>query len=943
MAQVRIGNYKLGKMLGVGSFSRVKIAEHEPTGKKVAVKILNRHKIRDQGMEEKLKREIKILKLCMHPHIIRLYEVIETSTDVYVITEYSSGGELFDYIVERGRLAEPEARRFFQQIISGVEYCHKHMVAHRDLKPENLLLDEHSNVKIADFGLSNCMRDGWFLKTSCGSPNYAAPEVISGKLYAGPEVDIWSCGVIVYALLCGTLPFDDESIPYLFRKIKGGLYILPSYLSDLSKDLISKMLVTDPLKRINMDEIRRHPWFLQDLPRYLALPSRAGAHLDHIDEGVLQEALRKTQHPRDKVTRALRKGRRNHYTVAYHLIKDAQQNLDTSLDPSAAALTGADTESMDQESFSGFSAHVQHVFMNGVPPVPDSPMITDTQGNADMSASASNGMVVQIPLMNTPNGSMHTEEQREWDVGIRCAQRLPADAMMEIYRALHALRWRWKTPQRQSFQIRVLVENGGQERPEKENRKLGAGARRMGHGVQDELIAVSLLSSYTMSELVPNMRHSWSGSGLCTPHPCKPNRLQQQSLELWQKEYGGRKGVEVVVREVEEAEAGTVANFGGNTAEATVGEGGVAAEHLDSGEERWRESGALLTGPKMRLVAKETDAGRGANPRIAQRAQTGDALAQQPRVVAVGERGAEAERVREGEALQNEQTDVEGEGRCGRWRGCGGVGRGAGGCRRGGRGGRARALWAMVKEAGWQGGQWKKSGAADATRCTGASASRVRAPRVARARTIGCGADALAAAESSCRADVPRVAWRAAARVARTRAPPLRAPPITAHCALAPPTRHRCVAVPLRRDAAASVAAVCSRRRVAAAPAALRLGESARRRPPARAAPRVAAALAAAAAAGVSARRAAVRASPRRRAERAVARLGSLPHRRSQRAVVPHAACETRLLARAVLLLEASRVGQFLLPPFALRHCRVCRTAGAPSRSQPSAAAARLH
>lgn len=217
----RIGNYRLGKTLGVGSFGKVKLGEHEETGKKVAVKILNRLKIRAQQMEEKLKREIKILKMCMHPHIIRLYEVIETPTDVFVVTEYSSGGELFDYIVERGRLAESEARRFFQQIIAGVEYCHRHGVAHRDLKPENLLLDEHSNVKIADFGLSNTMRDGWFLKTSCGSPNYASPDVISGKLYAGPEADIWSGGVILFALLCGTLPFDDESIPYLFRKIKG--------------------------------------------------------------------------------------------------------------------------------------------------------------------------------------------------------------------------------------------------------------------------------------------------------------------------------------------------------------------------------------------------------------------------------------------------------------------------------------------------------------------------------------------------------------------------------------------------------------------------------------------------------------------------------------------------------------------------------------------------
>ncbi|KAL6577007.1 SNF1-related protein kinase catalytic subunit alpha kin10 [Orobanche minor] len=164
-------NYKLGKTLGIGSFDKVKIAEHALTGHKVVVKILNRKKIKNMGMEEKVRREIKILRLFMHPHIIRLYEVVETHSDIYVVMEYVKSGELFDYIVEKGRLNEEEARVFFQQIISGIEYCHRNMVVHGDLKPENLLLDSKGNVKIAGFGLSNIMRDGHFLKTSCGSPN----------------------------------------------------------------------------------------------------------------------------------------------------------------------------------------------------------------------------------------------------------------------------------------------------------------------------------------------------------------------------------------------------------------------------------------------------------------------------------------------------------------------------------------------------------------------------------------------------------------------------------------------------------------------------------------------------------------------------------------------------------------------------------------------------
>ncbi|KAK6123052.1 hypothetical protein DH2020_043204 [Rehmannia glutinosa] len=219
-AESLLRNYRLGKTLGHGSFGKVKIAEHIRTGHKVAIKILNRRRMKSPDMEEKVRREIKICRLFVHPHVIRLYEVIETPADIYVVMEYVPRGELFDYIVEKGRLQEDEARHFFQQIVAGVEYCHRNMVVHRDLKPENLLLDLKGNVKVADFGLSNIMRDGHFLRTSCGSPNYAAPEVVSGKLYAGPEVDIWSCGVILYALLCGALPFDDENIPNLFKKIK---------------------------------------------------------------------------------------------------------------------------------------------------------------------------------------------------------------------------------------------------------------------------------------------------------------------------------------------------------------------------------------------------------------------------------------------------------------------------------------------------------------------------------------------------------------------------------------------------------------------------------------------------------------------------------------------------------------------------------------------------
>lgn len=263
------------------------------TGHKVAVKILNKAKIKQLGMEEKVQREINILHLCTHPHIIRLYDVIDTPTDIFLVNEYVSGGELFDYIVSKGRLSADEARNFFHQIISGVEYCHFQKIVHRDLKPENLLLDANLNIKIADFGLSNLMRDGDFLRTSCGSPNYAAPEVISGHLYAGPEVDVWSCGVILYALLCGSLPFDDESIPNLFKKIKSGMYSLPTHLSQLAKNLIPRMLEVDPMKRITIPEIRLHPWFQHKLPPYLRHPPELMEKQERIiDQEVIDEVMK---------------------------------------------------------------------------------------------------------------------------------------------------------------------------------------------------------------------------------------------------------------------------------------------------------------------------------------------------------------------------------------------------------------------------------------------------------------------------------------------------------------------------------------------------------------------------------------------------------------------------------------------------------------------------
>ncbi|KKY13417.1 putative serine threonine protein kinase snf1p [Diplodia seriata] len=268
----RLGQYQIVKTLGEGSFGKVKLAVHVVSGQKVALKIIARKKLITRDMAGRIEREIQYLQLLRHPHIIKLYTVITTPSEIIMVLEYA-GIELFDHIVAHGKMSEEKARKFFQQIVCAVEYCHRHKIVHRDLKPENLLLDENLNVKIADFGLSNIMTDGNFLKTSCGSPNYAAPEVISGKLYAGPEVDVWSCGVILYVLLVGRLPFDDDYIPSLFKKIAQGSYTIPNYLSSGAVRLIKKMLVVNPVHRITITEIRQDPWFNKDLAPYLQLPA----------------------------------------------------------------------------------------------------------------------------------------------------------------------------------------------------------------------------------------------------------------------------------------------------------------------------------------------------------------------------------------------------------------------------------------------------------------------------------------------------------------------------------------------------------------------------------------------------------------------------------------------------------------------------------------------
>lgn len=235
----------------------------------MAIKILEKNRILDVTDVERVAREIHILKLIRHPNIVQLYEIIETPGQLYLIMEYASGGELFDYIVKKQRIPEKEACKFFQQIIAGVEYIHKLNIVHRDLKPENLLLDANKNIKIVDFGLSNTFSHNELLNTACGSPCYAAPEMIAGMKYHGDKIDMWSCGVILYALVCGFLPFEDPDTTKLYKKILTGKYLIPRFLSEQVVELISLILRQDPDERPSISALRKHPWLQLSEPMCL--------------------------------------------------------------------------------------------------------------------------------------------------------------------------------------------------------------------------------------------------------------------------------------------------------------------------------------------------------------------------------------------------------------------------------------------------------------------------------------------------------------------------------------------------------------------------------------------------------------------------------------------------------------------------------------------------
>ncbi|XP_039713062.1 serine/threonine-protein kinase BRSK1 isoform X1 [Pteropus medius] len=329
-----VGPYRLEKTLGKGQTGLVKLGVHCITGQKVAIKIVNREKL-SESVLMKVEREIAILKLIEHPHVLKLHDVYENKKYLYLVLEHVSGGELFDYLVKKGRLTPKEARKFFRQIVSALDFCHSYSICHRDLKPENLLLDEKNNIRIADFGMASLQVGDSLLETSCGSPHYACPEVIKGEKYDGRRADMWSCGVILFALLVGALPFDDDNLRQLLEKVKRGVFHMPHFIPPDCQSLLRGMIEVEPEKRLSLEQIQKHPWYLggkhEPDPCLEPAPGRRVAMRSLPSNGELDPDVLESMaslgcfRDRERLHRELRSDEENQEKMIYYLLLDRKE------------------------------------------------------------------------------------------------------------------------------------------------------------------------------------------------------------------------------------------------------------------------------------------------------------------------------------------------------------------------------------------------------------------------------------------------------------------------------------------------------------------------------------------------------------------------------------------------------------------------------------------
>ncbi|XP_029611078.1 MAP/microtubule affinity-regulating kinase 3 isoform X1 [Salmo trutta] len=362
--QPHIGNYRLLKTIGKGNFAKVKLARHILTGREVAIKIIDKTQLNPTSLQ-KLFREVRIMKILNHPNIVKLFEVIETEKTLYLVMEYASGGEVFDYLVAHGRMKEKEARAKFRQIVSAVQYCHQKNIVHRDLKAENLLLDADMNIKIADFGFSNEFTMGSKLDTFCGSPPYAAPELFQGKKYDGPEVDVWSLGVILYTLVSGSLPFDGQNLKELRERVLRGKYRIPFYMSTDCENLLKRFLVLNPSKRGTLEvredvqnQIMKDRWINAGLEENELKPFMEPEQ-DITDQKRI-DIMVEMGYTQEEVTESLTRMKYDEITATYLLLGRKSTELEASDSSSSSNLSLAKARPASEHNNNGHSsAHLK--------------------------------------------------------------------------------------------------------------------------------------------------------------------------------------------------------------------------------------------------------------------------------------------------------------------------------------------------------------------------------------------------------------------------------------------------------------------------------------------------------------------------------------------------------------------------------------------------------
>ncbi|KAG9351764.1 hypothetical protein JZ751_023015 [Albula glossodonta] len=328
----RVGNYLIGRKLGEGSFAKVREGLHAMTGEKVAVKVIDKRKAKkDSYVTKNLRREGQIQQMIRHPNITQLLDVLETENSYYLVMELCPGGNLMNRIYEKKRLEEKEAQKYVRQLVMAVEHLHRAGVVHRDLKIENLLLDENDNIKLIDFGLSNCAGILGYsdpFSTQCGSPAYAAPELLSRKKY-GPKVDVWSIGVNMYAMLTGTLPFTVEpfSLRALHQKmVDKEMNPLPPQLSTDAVSLVKHLLEPDPSKRPNIHQVMSDPWLNLGNPQTGA-PYLNRIHIEEINHMVLLHMTEKMGYKHSEVLSAVLTNRASHTLAVYFLLNNKMRRL----------------------------------------------------------------------------------------------------------------------------------------------------------------------------------------------------------------------------------------------------------------------------------------------------------------------------------------------------------------------------------------------------------------------------------------------------------------------------------------------------------------------------------------------------------------------------------------------------------------------------------------